>query len=524
MSNLLTNAVKNSSWTALSSLMTALIGFLFSGLTIRWLGQSEAGFAIALSTIIGINNTFSGLGLGSAATRLISRSYEENNSQVIQKIAGVCFSTSLAFGMLGLSVFSFGSTWIVDWAKYEGDACTGQLYCILLGLIFFIQQIIVYFNIFLTSLQKYEWLTKLTTIFLLSNGILGIIFLRAFPSILTLGTIQLGLACLNCLCTAFVVYKILGFLVLPSWNQSIFIDLWSFGKWVYLTQINGLLIDGADKIFLVTVFGSASLPSYTFAQRIFKTVHGTLTGQSSYLFPMLSAQGDKLELVAEQIEDRLRWFISLFSAFIYSGIIISGPAILTIMVNADFSNNTSFQLFIFCWVGYIHSTAIVPFFLGLSQGDSKGNWLFQMIIGFIYLPFFAFFAISIGFEYAVLGQLSTVVGIFFLSHRLKPKINFKALTIWIIRPLYSSLWLMFVASCLHLSLMSIKANSLLQISAMIIFYINVILLTPRIETYYFDGESRLRTLNRAILLILAKLGISENLSRKFISLFSGLPM
>ncbi|MFM7712524.1 MAG: oligosaccharide flippase family protein, partial [Microcystis sp.] len=160
------------------------------------------------------------------------------------------------------------------------------------------------------------------------------------------------------------VTKILGFLTRPSWHQAMFIELWSFGKWVYMTQIQIIFFDGVDKIFLTSVFGSSSLPFYTFAQRIYKTVHQMLAGQSSYLFPMLSAQGDKLEVVAEQIEDRLRWFIGLIAGFVYSGLIIAGPVLLTIMVNAEFSSKASFQLFIFCWVGYIHGNAIVPFFFG----------------------------------------------------------------------------------------------------------------------------------------------------------------
>lgn len=491
--------------------MTAILGFLFAGLTIRWLGESEAGFAIAIGTIIGINGTFSGLGIGTAATRLISRAHEENNAQEIQKIAGVCFSTSLAFGLLGLCLFTFGSPWIVQWSKYEGDVNIGRLYCILLGSAFLLQQITGYFNLFLSSLQRFDWQTKLNTGFLLANGILGITLLKAFPNILTLGIIQLSLACLNCICTGFIVTKILGFLTLPSWHQSTFIELWSFGKWVYLTQLKSLLFDGADKIFLTSVFGSASLPFYTFSQRIYFTVHTMLVGQSAYLFPMLSSQGDKLEAVAEQIEDRLRWFIGLIAGFIYSGLIIAGPAILTIMVNAGFSNNASFQLFIFCWVGYIHANAIVPFFLGLSKGDAKGNWIFHMIIGFGYLPFFVVFALLWGFQYAVLGQLMIFFGTVYLSRRLKPKMNLTNFSLWLIRPLYSSLLLMVVACCLHVIVVVLKVNASPQIATMIIFYIIALLSIPRIEIAYFDGVNRMQTLGRAISLILSKLGIFEKL-------------
>jgi hypothetical protein len=45
--------------------MTAILGFLFAGLTIRWLGEAEAGFAIAIAAIVGINNTSISHALGS---------------------------------------------------------------------------------------------------------------------------------------------------------------------------------------------------------------------------------------------------------------------------------------------------------------------------------------------------------------------------------------------------------------------------------------------------------------------------
>jgi hypothetical protein len=236
-----------------------------------------------------------------------------------------------------------------------------------------------------------------------------------------------------------------------------------------------------------------------------------LVGQSSYLFPMLSAQGDKLEVVAEQIEDRLRWFIGLIAGFVYSGLIIAGPALLTIMVSAEFSSKASFQLFIFCWVGYIHGNAIVPFFFGLSKGDARGNWIFHMIIGLGYLPFFVTFALMFGFQYAVLGQLMTFVGTIYLSRRLQPKMDWMTFYRWLIKPLYSSLLLMVVACCFHAILIYIKANTVIQIATMIIFYIVAIFSIPRIEASYFGGIYRLKTLAKSLSLVLSKLRISEKL-------------
>jgi len=511
MSSLLSKAVNNSTWTAIGSLLTAVLSFLFAGLTIRWLGEAEAGFAIAVGTIVGINSSFSGLGLGTAATRLISSAYEEKDTQAIQKIAGVCFSTALVFGLLGFCLFAFGSSWIIQWSQYKGDILTGKLYCIMLGIVFFFQQIMNYFNIFLTSLQRYDWQTKLNTTFLLANGILGITLLKVFSNILTLGIIQLILSFLNCLLIGIVVFRLLGFATYPQWNYSMFKKLWSFGKWIYLTQMTAIVMNGIDKIFLTSVFGSSSLPFYTFSQRIYLTVHTMLGGQASYIFPLLSAQGENLATVAEQVEERMRWIMGLISSFIYSGLIIAGPSILTIMVNASFSNQASFQLFIFCWVGYIHANGIVQFFIGLSKGDAKDNWIYHMIIALIYLPFFMMFAFLFGFQYAVLGQLMTIFGTIYLSRRLKPNVDWITFSKWLISPLYSSLLLMFIASVTHLFLNLVNANIVLQIIVTTAFYLMIILLIFRIEFSYLGGKNRLETLSRAISLLSKKINISDKL-------------
>lgn len=481
--------------------MTAILGFLFAGLTIRWLGEAEAGFAIAVSTIVGINSTFSGLGLGTAATRSISRAHADGNWREIQEVGGVCLTTSLAFGLLGFFILAFGSGFIVEWSQYKGNASIGRWYCVLLGSAFLLQQISNYFNIFLVSLQRFDWQTKINTTFTLANGIFGITLLKAFPNILTLGFIGFTIALLNSLMTGIIVSRILGFLTRPSWSQPIFNELWAFGKWVYMTQIKVIFFDGVDKIFLTTIFGSSSLPFYTFAQRIYLTAHGMLVGQSSYLFPMLSAQGERMELVAEQIEDRLRWLIGLLAALIYSGLIIAGPALLTLIINADFSRNASFQLFIFSWVGYIHAQAIVTFFFNFSKGNAKENWVYVMITGFGYLPVFAFFSLLFGFKYAVLGQLMMLWGVLYLLRNAHASMNWRSFVIWTIKPLLSSLLLMLAATIIHFLLPSGNFAVAIQLAVLAVFYCCAIVVVYFLEKNVFTGEHRTKTFKRAIRLL-----------------------
>ncbi len=484
--------------------MTAILGFLFAGLTIRWLGEGEAGFAIAIATILGLNNTFSGLGLGTATTRLISQAYQEKDWQRIQDVAGVYFTTSLAFGLVGLGLLSLGSSWIVQWSRYQGNANIGRLFCIVSGLTFFLQQITGYYSMFFISLQRFDWQTKLNTAFLLANGVFGITLLRAFPNILTLGMTSLILTLLNCICTGFIVTRLLRMVIMPSWSQTIFTELWSFGKWVYLTEIKVSFIDGLDKVFLTSAFGSSSLAYYSFSQRVYLTIHGMLVGQSSYLLPMLSAQGKNLEAVAEQIGDRLRWLIAILSALIYSGLIIAGPGLLSLMINDRFSTRASFQLFVFAWVGYIHAQAIVTYFFNFSKGLARENWSYVMVTGLGYFPVFAFLALRFSPQYAVLGQLMMILGVVFLLRNAHPKMNWVAFFKWVMAPVTSSLLLMIAATAIYSLLIVTKANLWTQLGSLIIFYLAGSSLVIRLENYYVAGRLRIDTLRRAVSLFGSK--------------------
>ncbi|MFN9623106.1 MAG: lipopolysaccharide biosynthesis protein [Cyanobacteriota bacterium] len=512
MSNLLAKAVSNSAWTAIGSVMTGVLGFLFAGLTIRWLGEAEAGFAIAIATILGVNNTFSGLGLGTAATRLISQAYHENDRQRMQEVAGVFLTTSLTFGLLGLAVLSFGSSWIIHWSRYSGDADIAHWYCVLSGMTFLFQQITGYFGVFLTSLQRFDWQTKLNSVYLLMNGIFGITLLKFFPNILTLGLIGLSLSFLNGVCTGLIVTRLLRFLAIPTWSQSMFKEMWTFGKWVYLTELKVSFIDGIDKLFLTSMFGSSSLAYYAFSQRIYLTIHGMLVGQSAYLLPMLSAQGKDLNSVAKQIEDRLRWLISIFSALIYSGLIILGPGLLSIMINPGFSKAASFQLLIFSLVGYIHAQAIVTYFVNFSKGLARDNWMYVMIAGFGYFPLFVFLALKFGYQYAVIGHLMMFVAVLYLLRNANRSMGWRPFVRWTFSPLSSSLILITTSILIDLVLYACRATFWERLAGAIIFFLIGTPLVFFLENHFFSAQRRIETFVRAMFVFRDKISGAKRLS------------
>lgn len=508
MTGLLSKAVKNSVWTGIGSLGTTIVSFFFAGLTIRFLGESEAGFAIAVSTIAGINGTFSGLGIGTAATRIISKAYDEENIQLVKKVTSVCFSVSLAFGIFGFCLFAFGSPAIVKWAKYQGNYTIAIFYCILMGAFFLFSQISSYFTGFLASVQRFDWQTKISIFFGLSNGVLGIILLKYYPNLLTVGLLNTFVSLANVFLSGYAFWSVFKFLPRLAWDTELFLELWSFGKWVYLTQITGLFLWGLDKVFLISVFGSTLLPIYTFPQRIYQTVHEVLVGQSSYLFPMLSAQGENCETVATRIEDRLRWIIGVIAALIYANLIIWSKTILSIIVSPEFAEKAYLQLIIFSLVGYLHAHTIVPFFLALSKGDAKGNWIYHVISGVANLSFLMLFATLFGFKYASLGQLAIAIGTIYLSKRLRRDLKTIDFIFWLLNPWYSSLGIIFLACICWFARNTIDSLTY-SIVAVLSFYLTAIGCIIIVEKILPNGKLRLETLQRTFDIFKDKFKLSK---------------
>lgn len=511
MSQLLSNAVRNSTWTGMASLGSAILGFIFAGVTIRWLGAAEAGFVVAVTTIAGINAGLSELGMGTAATRIIARAYAEKDAETVRKVGGVCCLVSGTFGVLGFLLFAGGAPVIIRWAKYDGNHTVATIYCVLAGLVFFLTQFSSLFTALLTSAQRFDWTTKFTLGLNLAQGLCGITFLKMFPSVMTVGITYAVLAIVGAVLRGLTVRKVFAVFPWPLWDRGIFGELWEFGRWIYLSQITGRLADGMDKVILVSLFGSATLPFYSFAQRIYVMVHTTLVGQATYLFPMLSAQGAELTAVADRTEERVRWFIAVIAGILFSGLIIAGPSLLTLVVGPDFAAKASFQLMTFSYVGYIHAQSIVPYFYNLSKGDAKGNSLYQVIAGFGILPALWACAYFLGQQYAVFGQLMILAGVLFIANRGYSGSGGFGFLRWFFRPLASSFALMVVAAAIHWALVSTGAGLAASIAVTALFFLFVALSLARVERLLLKGESRVETLGRGLAIIFRKLGLSTDL-------------
>jgi O-antigen/teichoic acid export membrane protein len=371
---MLKEAVRHSTFTTLGSLANTVIGLLFAGLTIRFLGVQRAGFLLLIQSVVGISATTGGLGLGTAAIRRIAVLDGQRKLSEVRTCLGLVLCVNLFVGLIIAALLPVVFPWIFQWSRTNVVFRTDAFYaCVLLALTFLVQQISGAYAIVLPGMRRYDLVAVLGTVSGLLSGGGGLLVLSINRTMTALAALSLTSSVLILAINIFLVRRLVQAIIIPTWNLSVLRSLLRFGSWVYLEQIFSLLVGNLDRILLTSFLGSAVLPYYVIGQRAVSQVHTLLTSQSQYLFPMLAAKGDPASSGIEGVEDRLRWFVGFMSAAIYGGLAIIAYPLLAELVGDGFARQALVLFVLACVQGFLVAQNIVPYFISYGEGRSAPN-------------------------------------------------------------------------------------------------------------------------------------------------------
>jgi O-antigen/teichoic acid export membrane protein len=382
---MLNRAVRNAAFNGLATLGQFVVSFLFTGLTIRFLGDQRAGYLLTLQGLIALGGTAGGFGLGTAAIRRIAILYSEGKRVESRQYLGIVLLVNLlvGFSMSGLIVLAF--PWIFEWSKIDStflaDARSATVF---IAAAFVLQQAASAYNLTLASLQRYDLVALVNTLFGFLSGGLGLLVLGFSRNMTSLAALSFGLGLVQLMVNGIFSRHLLGSIATPQWDWSRLRSLSSFGAWVYAGSVSGLLVSNLDKIVLTTFLGSQSLPYYVIGQRVYQQVHSALAGQSEYIFPMLSGSQQSSGSI-RSIEHRLRWFVGFGSAIIYGGLVILSHWLLDSVIGPEFTGRAYAPFLIFCVVGFLHAQMIVPWNTSWAGGEAKPNSVMQFVNGILVL-------------------------------------------------------------------------------------------------------------------------------------------
>jgi O-antigen/teichoic acid export membrane protein len=333
---MLKKALQNTFWTGTGAFFNLVLSIAFAGLTIRWLGLQDAGFALLVQAVTGMNSAVTSLGFYTAGVRYISEAEGRGDRDEGRRVVETMLACAFVLNVLVAGLVFFMAPLLARWSSYTGDMDLVRTYVGLTAAASVLQGISVSLKSPLEAMQRYDILTKRDMILGLGYGVLCLTLLRFFPSLVTLGVMQLAFAAASVAVFGTCFTRIFGYLPRPLINWAMTRKLWAFGRWSYVNGLGTMLIDNADRILVSGFFSAAALPLYSMGKRGFAIGHGLIAGQSVYLFPMFSSLTEDKREKAIAVEPKIRWFVTALSVGFYSAMILAGPPLLNLLVGNDF--------------------------------------------------------------------------------------------------------------------------------------------------------------------------------------------
>lgn len=496
---LLNRAVRNSVFAGLGTVSTFVVGFLFAGLTIRYLGEARAGYMMTLQAVIGLNTLIGGLGLGTPLVRRVAVLHSAGDLCSARMVVGSVSMINILTGLLFSLLIAVFFPTLFSWSRLDPvlrhDAFWATLF---IAGSFFLSQVTSAWQCVYQALQRYDLITVLTTSFGLLTGISSILVLNLAPSMRAIAATGFLIMFIRLVCDTILVGRLLGRISVPSWRWNEVRSMMGFGGWTYLSSLGGFLFTNLDRLVLTTFLGSASMPYYVVPQSLFLQSHAALCNQFQFIFPMFSSFGDAAVAQIGKLEDRLRWFMALISGALYTGIALMGPIMLSKIVNPEYSRRATIPLFFTCIQGFLHAQMIVPYFSSWAVGSGAPNTAAQLLNGTLVVLTAILLIPRFGYVGASIAQLW--IGVVVLAH-----------TLWVRRVLFPQSknweWLpAYISPCLMISIwfLTIEIFGGFSASNSIRFYISIplggisgLIALWLVERVVFPTRDRWTTLVRA---------------------------
>ena len=372
--------VKNSLFTVVSQIIILLLGLVFAGMTIKYLGAGKAGFFILISSILGWVNLAGGGAFHLPAVKYIAEFFDNKKKKktlsVVRTVVTANLITGLPFAILPCLIFPT----LFSWSKLNVvDKESAFMVVVLIAASFLFDQYSSAIRSVYEGLQRFDILSIVKVIVGIVSNFLRLFVLVLYQDMVILALANLIISILTLILDLFLVNYLIGYIIVPGWKKGILSSFLNFGMWAWLGNTSNIILFNLTSIILTRSLGTATLMYVALPQSITLAVSQFIISVSYLIFPFLSNQKEFSFDVMARIEDRMRWLISLVSFFIFCGLSISGPILFTLLVDQDFSNHASLSLSIFCVFGILWSLEVFHVFATISIGNIKINTITNLV-------------------------------------------------------------------------------------------------------------------------------------------------
>ena len=520
MATLLKTGIKNSSYGMIGQLITMVIGLLFAGMTIKYLGPGRAGFFILVSAIFGwVQLAGGGAFQAPAVQKLASLSLEKERNkfhEIIRTVVTANIAVGVPFSIAAIILFPT----LFSWSQLDEIYRNNALIVVVLGSIgFLLEQYSSGLSAVYEGLQRFDIIAILKSSFGIFGNLARLLVLIYFRDMASLAIANIIIVLIKVLVDIILINRLVGGGIIPGWKWSVLRPLLSFGLWTWLGNTGNVIFINLTGVVLAKYLGTAALIYVSLPQSIVLQVGQLIIASSYFLFPAFANEGAYVEKKIRSVEDRMRWFISLMSFAIFTGLFLAGPKLLMFLVDSSYALHATLPLSLFCLYGIIWAQEIFYVFSIMATAKNLHvGTIVHLVISFSMLGATALLIPKIGYIGLPIAQLLKLLGVIWLTilgrHVLNLSLSFKRIVSPFISPLAGAgLWILLIYGFRFLNYDSIILEIFVWIIGALLYLGTVCVL----EMYIFSKQNRLVTLFLALTLISEK--ISPRLSFKLKSMY-----
>lgn len=363
--------VRNTAWSTVAVLVTPVLTLLFGGLTLRYLGLEQGGYAIAVAAAFSIVGRFATLGIGTAALPALAAAIGGDDLLRARRLIGALL---IVFGLSATAtaiVLFATSSLFIRWVQCPLQPRDSATYLLICGLGHVAGQIGIVLATVLRAANRYDLVTLATTPLAFITGGAACILLPLFPSLLTMAAISTASAVLVAAVTAWLAVRAVPASSQPLPGFSELPGLIRYGSWLLLSSAFASLTTGVDDLVIAGLCGSAAVPPWTISKRLWATIHAFLAQHVEHLVPLLGSLRSADASRVNRIALSMHWYVVSLAAAAFVMMAWSGEAVVGLIAGEAVAPACRPAVLAFSLFGLGFAIAIVPVTLALARGISR---------------------------------------------------------------------------------------------------------------------------------------------------------
>lgn len=332
---------QNALWNITSTACNILLLFLGTPIIIRGLGTENYGVYVILGSIAGML-AITNLGLGEATLRYVAEYHAKNDPASVNRVFS---STLLLYAILGgaiTAVIFFFPTPLIHLLKLTDSPAASTLIRLTV-LMFWLNLLGGCLLAIPKALQRYDWCAAFEFFqnLLRLGVVIGIIWLGYGLVALMWGS--LAIAFLALLALIVMARRLIPYLAISWPGMNGFKQILSYGVFIFLGQMVGLLWQYGDSILLSSFIGPVAVAFFSVPMQLVGKCFQVITAGISVMFPRFAAKGGDFQSRRKEIGELYLTGTQaglLGSIFICVPLAVMLPDFLRLWISPEFSKNT----------------------------------------------------------------------------------------------------------------------------------------------------------------------------------------